>query len=73
MGQLEILNFLKEQHHKDKNRWFTSTEILEGIKEGGHIGGENRIHICLMRLSTYKLIKFKGMGVWNHRKIFKYK
>lgn len=74
MGQQEILQFLKEKYAENKAEWFSAKDILEGLQERGVIDGPyNRVHICLMQLSTYKLIKFKGVGMWQHKKLFQYR
>lgn len=74
MGQLEILNYLKQQYKKVPKKWFTATEIMHGLKENGATPGAiKRTHVCLMRLATFKLIRFKGLGVWKHTKVFQHK
>lgn len=73
MGQSEILSFLQREYEKDKNKWFTPKEIIDGMQQNGQNGGENRIHFCLMQLATFKMIDFKGVGLWEHKKVFRFK
>jgi len=74
MGQMEILEFLKREYFLDPQKWFSSTDIIEGLKiMGANENTAQRLHYCLMKLATYKLIKFKGIGSWKHKKLFQYK
>ena len=73
MKQIDIVNFLKEQFESGDKHWFTSSEILEGLKSQGLKGGEGQIHVRLMKLAQFQLIDFKGKGFWEHKKLFRYK
>lgn len=70
IGQSEILNILSKKPHK----WFTIYEIKEELKSMGLPESNiKRTHNKLFQLSAYNLIKCKGVGIWNHVKVFKYK
>ena len=50
MGQNDIYQFLK----KNKDKWFTSREISEGLSVG-----TSSISTCLKRLRRFRQVEFK--------------
>lgn len=71
MGQLDVYNFLKK-NRKNTDKYFTVNEIKEGmLKEGYNSNLDKTLHSDLLRLATFKQIQCKGIGFWNHQKVFR--
>jgi len=75
MGEEEVLNFLEEQKKLNPNKWFSTNEVIEGLKEKGFVysTGNKGIRRNLRQLSVYGLIKFKTVGFWEAKLIFRAK
>ena len=54
MSQEQILRYLKKWKKMDKNRWFTSTEMIKRLKRSSC-----SITTCLKSLRNSKFIKVK--------------
>ncbi len=73
MGQAEVLEFLEEKR-KETNDWFTATDIKAGLEEKGLSNGAIRgVYNNLYQLMRFGTIQYKGVGVWNHKKMFRAK
>lgn len=71
MGQIEVYEWLKKQRVKS-NKWFEVNEIIEGLKSNGNDQNlKKTIYKDLFRLSCRKDIEAKGIGLWNHKKLFR--
>ena len=72
MGQTDVYDILKEEHNKDKDKWFSVNAIKEILKLKGF--SEAVIRAApndLIKLASFNLIEVKGVGIWNHEKHFK--
>lgn len=69
MGQSEIIEFLKNER-RFTDKFFTAKEISEAMLRRGY---SHRVYEELAKLMVYNLIEWKGEGVWEHKKLFRYK
>lgn len=68
MGQAEILEFLES----NPNNWYSAKDIKEAFEEKGHSPGQiHNIYKDLYKLAAFKIIEWKGLGVWDHKKVFR--
>ena len=70
MSQKEVLAYLKEQRKKSA-KWHSLKDVREGLNM---YGNTNNVKICndLYALAAANLIKMKGIGLIDHRKVFRY-
>lgn len=70
MGQQEVYQVLLELRKKS-NKWYTTKQIKERMfKQGFSDGYVRGVGSDLLRLAIFKLIKVKGVGIWEHHKEF---
>lgn len=73
MGQDEVLNYLIEKRELSEE-FFTARDIQMGLKDKGFSNGViSGVHTDLYKLISFKIIEWKGKGLWNHRKLFRAK
>jgi hypothetical protein len=70
ISQQEICDWLAEKR-KESARWFTVQEIKEGISLNNLTSKQKGLTDDLLRLSQFDLIECKGIGLWNHYKVFR--
>lgn len=71
MGQMEVLELLKELRHTNDN-WHTSTQIKNELLIKGYSKNYiNGVSDDLMHLATFNLIQIRGVGAWEHHKEFR--
>lgn len=71
MAELDVLLFLEEQRKINKD-WFRVCEIKEALKEKGVSDGAlTRVNKQISKLALYGMIEFRGVGVWDHYKVFR--
>ena len=71
MSQKEVLAYLKEQRKKSA-KWHTSKEIREGLKLKEDTTNNRKLWSDLYALAAFNLIKVKGVGLIDHKKVFRY-
>lgn len=68
MGQIDVLNILQE----NPDIWLSAKEVREKLKDKGHGNGTlRRVTDCLYKLTLFKFIECKGLGLWDHQKLFR--
>ena len=73
LGQREIELFLAEKRKQGKE-WYDANDIIEGLKGMGCSDGMIKgVYADLRKLILYDRIDFKGVGLWNHKKVFRAK
>lgn len=74
MGQMEILKFLELQRIKKIDKYFTIKEIQKGLKDSGCTNGQlEKVGNCCYKLSIFGFLDVRGKGVWDHKKLFRFK
>lgn len=74
MGQGDVLEFLKEKRNNKNNNWFSLSEIKENLKQSGVSDKVlSKVHSWTYKLCAFDLLEVKGVGIWNHKKLFRYK
>ena len=66
MGQREILEFLEKERKKGE-RWFTTKEIIKAL----NYNNGSRVYNCLLQLTLFNCIEWRGVGIWSHHKEFR--
>ena len=70
MGQKEVLDLLNEL--RKTREWYTSAQIKKKLLDKGYTETYvNGVYGDLMRLSVFDIIQCKGIGIWNHHKVFR--
>lgn len=73
MGQADVLRFLQEQRKENEN-WFRITQIKEALAEKGLSNSALKmVSKQVQKLAIFGLIDYKGIGVWDHSKVFRAK
>jgi len=73
MGQEEVLLFLVEQR-KINDKWFRVHEIKEALEaQGLSEGAVKAVNKQIRKLALYDIIEFRGVGIWEHYKVFRAK
>lgn len=73
MGQAEVLQFLQQERKKHDN-WFKTCEIQEELANNGISQGVlKRVARDINKLAIFGIIEFRGVGLWNHHKVFRAK
>lgn len=71
MSQHEVYKFLK-QHRALSDEWLEAKQIKDLlIKKGITNSSIKNVSNNLYKLSAYNLIQFKGVGLWDHKKLFR--
>ena len=74
MSQRDVLDFLREQQQKTPNKWFTKEEVKTGLQNNnGEKSNQRRTTNHLFTLAQFCLIEVKGVGIWKHKKYFRFK
>jgi hypothetical protein len=70
MAQSIVYDYLKEKR-KLNDYWYSSKQIHQGlIKDGIHCTIQT-ISNDLLKLAQFNLIQCKGVGLWEHKKVFR--
>lgn len=72
MSQQDVYQFLKDKR-KISPKWYSSNEVREGLISNGKTDGLYRVGCQLLSLSEIGHIKCKGIGLLEHKKVFRYK
>lgn len=76
MGQFEVYMWLKTQYESGNVKWFTTQEIIKGLKDNGATNGLLKgVRIDCIKLVICKDIKMLDLdktGFNNYNKVFKY-
>ena len=72
MGQQEVYEFLKKEREKTEG-WFTINDIINGLKQNGAncCTLQKNVRDDVFKLVAFKQIEFKGLGIWEHNKVFR--
>jgi len=71
MGQGEILDFLQRQRERSA-RWWGISDIRRELRAEGWSDGKLRgVANDLLRLACFNMVECKGIGWWNHQKLFR--
>lgn len=72
MSQQDCLDWLKEQHRKNPDRWFRVKEVQAGLARKGKGNGTiKNVSVHLLKLRNWGDIQMRGVGGWKHYKEFK--
>lgn len=72
MSQQDCLEWLKEQHRSNPDKWFRVKDVQDGLREQGKGNGTiKNVAIHLLKLRNCGDIKMRGVGLWEHYKEFK--
>ena len=73
MAQSDVLNYLMKKR-EESDDWFKVCDIKEEMRKSGFSKSAlKNIHENLYKLASFQIIEFKGVGMWEHYKIFRYK
>ena len=76
MGQFDVYMWLKCQFESGNVKWFTTQEIIQGLKQNGATNGMLKgVRIDCIKLYVSKDIKMLDLdksGLNNYNRVFKY-
>ena len=73
MGQYDVLDFLKNKRAYT-DEYFTVRDIEKGMQSIGFSNGVIKgVNHDLRRLALFNSIQYRGVGIWNHKKLFRAK
>lgn len=77
MGQVEVYAWLKNQYEMGKHEWFSTQEVIKGLREGGATSGMLKgVRADLIRLCVSGYVEMQDLdktGFNNYNRVFRFK
>ena len=70
MVQQEIIKFLEDKKAYLPDRWFTTKEVKEGVK---NLVNPQNVHKSLVKLWIFNIVEFKGKHILDKSKTWRIK
>ena len=70
MVQSEVLEFLEDKKDYMPDKWFSTKEIKEALKDKIN---PDKIHKALVKLWRFGIVEFKGKNILSYDKVWRLK